>query len=141
MIGKPEWFKRRKYTGWGFTPATWQGWAYITAFVLLFFLITALPVIGGLRTLLLVILAIIGCVDFIHIIIKMPRDERDRMHEAISERNALWAILAVLTIGIGYQAAVSAAHGTKYVDPVILIALLVGVVVKMVSNIYLDKKN
>ncbi len=29
MLGNPKWFKRRKYTGWGLTPATWQGWAYM----------------------------------------------------------------------------------------------------------------
>jgi hypothetical protein len=28
MLGNPKWFKRRKYSGWGLTPATWQGWMY-----------------------------------------------------------------------------------------------------------------
>lgn len=141
MIGKPEWFGRRKCTGWGFTPATWQGWAYVIGGVLLFFLITAIPMGGELRTAFLIILAVVACVDFIHIIIKMPRDERNRMHEAISERNTLWAIIAVLTAGIGYQATISAAQGVQRVDPVILAALLVGIIVKMTSNLYLDKKN
>lgn len=140
MIGKPEWFGRRKYTGWGFMPTTWQGLVYVLAGILLFLLITALPLGQPLRTILLVVLAIVACVDFVHIIVKMPRDERDRMHEAISERNALWVIIAVLTIGIGYQAVTSSAQGIQHVDLVILFALIAGVV-KMFSNIYLDKKD
>ena len=29
MIGKPDWFTTRKYTGIGIRPKTWQGWVYI----------------------------------------------------------------------------------------------------------------
>lgn len=33
MIAQKEWFGRRKYTGWGVTPKTWQGWVYIAVAV------------------------------------------------------------------------------------------------------------
>ena len=29
MIGKPEWFERRKYLGWGIHPKTKEGWIYL----------------------------------------------------------------------------------------------------------------
>jgi hypothetical protein len=30
MFGKPEWFVPNKF-GWGLTPVTWQGWAYVAS--------------------------------------------------------------------------------------------------------------
>ena len=38
VLAKPEWFGRRKYTGWGLTPKTWQGWAYVLGFIVLILL-------------------------------------------------------------------------------------------------------
>ena len=65
-----------------------------------------------------------------------------RLGIAISERNALWAILVVLTAGIGYQIAAGiVVNEITRVDPVILLALIVGTIVKAASNFYLDKKN
>ena len=32
MFGKPEWF-REKTVGWGLMPITWQGWAYVGAWI------------------------------------------------------------------------------------------------------------
>ena len=29
MIGRPEWFSNKRYTGIGIRPKTWQGWVYI----------------------------------------------------------------------------------------------------------------
>lgn len=142
MIGKPQWFKRRKYTGWGFTPVTWQGWAYILVMISPIIVVTKLQVFGTAQIVFLVIWALIFCEDFIDIIIHLPKDERDRIHEAISERNALWVILAVLIAGIAYQAASGiVAQNISKVDPVILIALVAGTITKMISNIYLDKKD
>ncbi|MBU4370071.1 hypothetical protein KKG58_04955 [Patescibacteria group bacterium] len=34
MIGKKEWFKLRKYTGFGLSPKTWQGWVYVIVIIL-----------------------------------------------------------------------------------------------------------
>jgi hypothetical protein len=141
MIGKYQWFKRRKYTGWGFTPASWQGWVYIIVAVIPIILLTSLTIVTQARTILIVIWAIVIGIDFIDIMIHLPKDERDRMHEAISERNALWVILIVLTIGVGYQASVGIVKGTVGVDPVIIIAIVAGLFAKIISNIYFDKKD
>lgn len=37
-MGKRLWFKRKLY-GWGWTPATWQGWAVTLAYVVLIILL------------------------------------------------------------------------------------------------------
>ena len=142
MIGKPEWFKRRKYSGWGFTPATWQGWAYILVLVLPIIFVTSMKVLGTWQIIFLIAWAVIFCIDFVNIIIHLPKDERDRIHEAIAERNALWVILAVLVLGIGYQTSVGVvSKSIATVDPVIVIAVFAGFIAKVISNVYLDKKD
>jgi hypothetical protein len=147
MIGKPKWFQRRKYSGWGLTPKTWQGWAYIAAIIVICILIQYIP-LGGLTTdenqvriIATLIVAAIFALDIIHIMARMPNDERDRIHEAIAERNSLWVILIVLAAGIGWQAAVSAITSNVQIDPVIIAALIFGTFAKAITNIYLDKKN
>lgn len=141
MIGKYNWFKRRKYTGWGFTPATWQGWVYLVVLALPIVLVTIDNSVNKIETIFLVVWALIFAIDFIDIMIHLPKDERDHIHEAIAERNALWAIVLVLAIGIGYQVSWGIVKNLVTVDPVIIIALIVGLVVKIISNIYLDKKD
>jgi hypothetical protein len=142
MIGKPEWFKRRKYGGWGIVPKTWQGWVYIIAIILPFAIFNALPYWNAkTRIIVTVLWALFLIIDVIHIMAKMPRDERDRLHEAIAERNALWAIIMVLVIGIGYQVARSTITGVMQIDYFIIAAVFAGVIVKGISNVYLDKKN
>lgn len=141
MIGKPEWFRRRKYTGWGLTPVTWQGWAYTLCAILPIVLIVSTPVVNKTQIVLAIVWALLVCADFVHITLHLPKDERDRIHEAIAERNALWVILAALVIGIFYQGASGAIHGVVLIDPVIIVALVAGTLAKMISNIYLDKKD
>src|SRR3989344_3475445 len=115
MIGKPNWFVRRKYGGWGLFPATWQGWVYLVIFLV---------------------------ADTIDIMIRIKKDERETLHEALAERNALWVIIFILAAGIAYQAAQSAIlKGVPYVDPVIIIAIVAGLIAKAATNIYLDKRN
>ena len=142
MIGKPHWFKRRKYGGWGVFPKTWQGWVYIGVIIAPFFLIQYLPFGGdNMRTVLLFIWAAVLCIDFVHIFMSMPKDEREVIHEAFAERNAVWAMVAILAAGVAYQLASGAVANKIYVDPVIIVALVGGVLAKAATNIYLDRKN
>lgn len=141
MLGKSHWFQRRKYTGWGLTPSTWQGWIYLLVAIALIMLTQVLPVEETFRTTLMFGLIVILVLDIIDIMRKLPLDERERIHEAVAERNALYAILATLAAGIGWQAYQSALYKTMQVDPLILAALLVGTAAKAISNIYLDRKN
>jgi hypothetical protein len=141
MIGKPSWFSRRKYLGWGVFPSTWQGWAYLAVAVALISASQALPVREQARLTVTIVLAVVLAADLIHIMVAMPRDEREKVHEAIAERNALWVMLAVLVIGVGEQAAASVAHNDFRVDPIILAALVGAVLAKAVTNIYLDRND
>ena len=142
MIGRPEWFTRRKYLGWGVMPKTWQGWAYIAAAVIPIF---AIQYIGfwSEKTKMIAtgIWAVILIADFFDIMIRMKKDEREKIHEAIAERNAMWAMIIVLTAGIGYEAASSAVKQALKVDPFIIAALFAALIVKAVSNVYLDKRD
>lgn len=141
MIGKSAWFSRRKYTGWGLTPKTWQGWAYIVAIIAPFIIVAETHAFGTIQIAFLAVWGAVFFADLIDIMMHMAKDERDRIHEAIAERNAMWALVTVLALGIIYQSVLSAASQGMRVDPVILVALLVAVAVKMVSNIYLDKRD
>lgn len=139
MIGKPEWFMRRKYAGWGIMPKTWQGWVYLAAVVAPMFIISAVTV--NETTLILIgAWAMLVLLDTMDIMVRMKKDERDTLHEAIAERNALWVIIFVLAGGVAYQTAQSAVLGRSvWVDPVILIAIVGGLIAKAATNIYLDK--
>ena len=141
MLGKTHWFKRRKYTGWGLFPATWQGWVYIAIAVGLIMLVQALPLDTTVRTILTSALIAVLVLDIIDIMRKLPLDERDRIHEAIAERNALWVIITALAAGICWQACTSAIANSFQVDPVIIVALTAGVIAKAITNIYLDRKD
>ena len=138
MIGKKEWFKRRKYSGWGLVPATWQGWAYTAV------MISPLVAISFFQVNAPVLAVIIGwfvvfAVDMAILMVQLPRDEREVLHEALSERNALWVMIAVLIVGIGYQTSVSVASGNDaWVDPVIIVALFGALIAKAVTNYWLD---
>jgi len=142
MLGKPKWFTRRKYGGWGFCPKCWQGWVYLAAILTPFILLRYLPFGNDeFRWLAYSVWGGAVILDAIHIMANMEKDERERVHEALAERNALWAIIILLCVGVAYQASAGAASGEFGVDPVILVALFAGVAAKAATNIYLDHKN
>ncbi len=143
MIGRPEWFRRRKYGGWGVFPKTWQGWVYLAVIVGGLMAIQAIPWPGEwTATLVMAAWALLFCVDTIHIMVALPRlDERERVHEAVAERNAMWVMVLALAAGFAYRTAQASAAGETYVDPVILIALGAGLATKAISNIYLDRRD
>ena len=72
---------------------------------------------------------------------RLKKDEREKLHEAVAERNALWGIMIILIIGVLYQIISSALNQRLEVDWFIIIALFIGLIIKTISNIYLDKKN
>jgi hypothetical protein len=142
MIGKPEWFARRKYGGWGLTPATWQGWVYIAAMILPLMAFQALPYwTTEVRLAVTCIWVIVLAVDVLDIMMRLKMDEREKLHEAIAERNVAWYMVLVLAAGLGYDLIVNALQQKVYVNPFIAAALLGAVLVKAATNIYLDKKN
>lgn len=140
MIGNPKWFSPRKYSGWGLTPNCWQGWVYIAAIALPMAIISQLSLPGFWSTGIMLAWALVFAVDFVHIFLNIKKDERDILHEAIAERNALWFMLTALVVGISYQVASGIVGNNYQIDPVIIIALIGAVVVKAITNFYLRNK-
>lgn len=141
MIGNPKWFKRRKYGGWGLFPITWQGWVYTIVLVGITFLLVSLPVENSLKIGIVAIWAIFMLFEIGTIMLKI-KDEREKIHEAIAERNALWAIILVIVVAIGYQTASGVVKNDfSQVDPFLIAAVVIGLVVKAISNFWLERKN
>ncbi len=141
MIGKKEWFRRRRYGGWGITPVKWQGWAYVAVVIGIFVLIQNLPLgEAGNNIIANVIFAVLVMADCIEIMFRLPMDEREKLHEAKAERNALWVMLTILIAGVFYQTGMGLSSEKITIDPVIIIAILGAVLVKAATHIYLEKK-
>jgi hypothetical protein len=141
MIGRSEWFQRRKYLGWGIGPKTWQGWVYIIVALGIFAVFQALPFMDTRMRIYLTI----GWVAFLlldvgHIMVTLKRDEREHKIEAISERNAAWAIMMVLVIGVLYQIITSALNQEVRVDWFLIAALFAGLIAKSISNFVLERR-
>lgn len=140
MIGNPKWFHPRKYTGWGLTPSCWQGWAYIFIFLIPVAIINSLSISQNNKNYFTIAWTGLLIADTIHIMSQIRKDERERLHEAISDRNALWFIITILAVGMIYQAANESACTNNPIDPIILISLLGGTLIKAATQFYLKDK-
>lgn len=123
MIAKSSWFSVRKYSGWGLTPNCWQGWLYIV--------IAVLPVIFIKNQIFTYSWIALLVVDILDVFLHLRKDERDILHEAIAERNALWIIILILIIGSLVK---------QVVDPIVIAALVGGTLAKAVTHWYLREK-
>jgi len=142
MIGKSEWFERRRYGGWGVRPCKWQGWAYVAAMIIP---LVAVNAIGGIsnddRNVVMGAWIALIILDTIDIMAHLKKDERSFMHEAISERNSSWFMVIVLSIGFAYRIIDGARAGRVEIDPVIAVALVGAVIVKAATNYVLERRN
>ena len=142
MIGKPEWFARRKYGGWGIQPKTWQGWVYIACFMIPFIVFNVFTIwTTTIRLIVTGAWIFLLIFDVLDIMARMKKDEREKIHEAIAERNALWGMILVLIAGVFYDVVSNALQQKFYVNPFIALALILGLLIKSISNIYLDKND
>lgn len=135
MIAKSSWFSPRKYGGWGLTPNCWQGYTYIGVQVALLVFIGNLKLPGYWTTGLMLVFGIIFSIDLIDIMLHLKKDERDVLHEALAERNAMWVMILVLVIGVAFQASSGQAP-----DPIIIIALVGATITKAITHWYLRDK-
>lgn len=141
MIAKPEWFKPRKYSGWGVSPQSWQGWAYTVAIIVPMVIFQAIPNLDPqVRTAGTVLWVAFVILDLLPIMVKPKKDEREFKNEAIAERNASWFMVLVLVIGIVYELIISGLNNELFINWFMVLALLGGAVVKGVSNYSMDKK-
>lgn len=142
MIGKSEWFTRKKY-GWGICPKSWQGWVYLLVVFSVFIVILILPFWSiNIRLILGMIWLALLLIDVFDIGGRLQKSKIEQKHEAIENRNALWVIIMVLIVSILYQLISSIRKGQQFpqIDYFILAALLAGAVMKTVTAIYLRKK-
>ncbi|BDZ67190.1 hypothetical protein [Methanobacterium ferruginis] len=142
IIAKPEWFGRRKYTGWGVSIKTWQGSVYLAG---MFLLLVALQLIPDLSTENRLIITGVWVafliIDMADVMWKLKKDEREHIHESIAERNAAWAMMFVLVIGLFIELTYNALQQKLYANPFIIIALAAGIIVKSVTNYKLEREN
>lgn len=123
MIAKSSWFSIRKFGGWGLTPNTWQGWVYLIIFIL--------PLIFFKNQVFIYSWTAILVIDLFDVFLHLKKDERETLHEAIAERNALWIIILVLIVGCLVR---------QSIDPIILISLAAGTITKAITHFYLRDK-
>ncbi|MFA4982917.1 MAG: hypothetical protein WC588_01745 [Candidatus Micrarchaeia archaeon] len=142
VFGKPEWFAQRKYSGWGLTPKTREGWLYIVAIVVPFIVFQSLPIWDAqVRAYASFAWAAFVAFDVFDMMLRMKKDERETLHEAIAERNAAWVMVVAIAIGLVYQAASSAISGNPQVDPILVAVLFAGLAAKAYTNFKLSKEN
>ncbi|MFA6328504.1 MAG: hypothetical protein WCY41_03590 [Candidatus Micrarchaeia archaeon] len=142
MFGKPEWFERRKYGGWGLMPKTKEGWLYVLAIVIPFIILQELSFLAAdARTALTAGWALFICFDVLDMMLRMKKDERETLHEAIAERNAAWVMVTALALGAIYEATASSLAGAPYVDPILVAVLFAGLAAKAITNWKLSKEN
>ncbi|MBU1031047.1 MAG: hypothetical protein ABIC91_08095 [Nanoarchaeota archaeon] len=142
MIGKPEWFTYRIF-GWGLRPKTWQGWLYVVIIMALCGLISLLPAPDNIKSWLFGAVITIFIIDVLIIMTKLSKvhDERENKHQLIIERNASFtAVVAIVAIML-FQV-----YQNRFLDlempfdKSLLIVLIVMVVMKGISTIYVNKK-
>jgi hypothetical protein len=131
MIGNPKWFNVRKYTGWGLTPNCWQGWLYIIAFIIPVVFINYLNINQNYKNVFSIVIVGVLLIDVLHIMTKIKKDERERLHEAIADRNALW----VLLFGLIAWALIK-----QITDPIFIIILLGATAIRAITQFYLRDK-
>jgi len=142
IIAKAEWFGRRKYGGWGLSIKTWQGAVYLSGMSLLLIILQLIPNLSiETRLIITGVWMAFLLVDLVDIIWKLEKDERERIHEAIAERNAAWGMVLVLVIGVFIELMYNALQQEIYVNPFIIAALVVGVIIKSITNYKLEKEN
>jgi DMSO reductase anchor subunit len=142
IIAKPEWFERRKYTGWGVNIKTWQGGVYLAGMLSLLIALQLIPALTiEMRLVFTGIWMAFLLLDLGDVMWKLKKDERERLHEAIAERNAAWAMMFILVIGLFIELVYNAFQQKIYVDPFIVIALVAGMIIKSVTNYKLERSD
>jgi len=131
MIGNQKWFTLRKYTGWGLTPVTWQGWLYIAFFITPIAIASSITIDSNIKNVFTTIWIGLFLVDVVHIMSQIQKDERERLHEAIADRNALWFMIFVLLISVFIK---------QTIDPIFIIALIGATLIKAATQFYLRDK-
>ena len=140
MIANAAWFNRRKYTGWGLTPKTWQGVLYIIMIAGIVILVQSLRVAEILKIVFTGIWVAVVLVDILQVMASIKLDEREQKIEAISERNAAWTMVATTVLVILYVTTLGKEIKGIELMPVLIYPILTGVIAKGLSNFILERR-
>ncbi|OPY25779.1 MAG: hypothetical protein A4E27_00853 [Methanobacterium sp. PtaU1.Bin242] len=142
IIAKPEWFKKTKYRGWDADIKTWQGAVYVAAVIIVFLFLALNPFMDKMDKVILIgIWALFFLIDLVDVLWKLKKDEREKIHEAFADRNAAWVMMIVLSLGFFMELIYSVLQKSLYIDPFLLIALIAGIIVKIISEYKLEKED
>lgn len=140
MIAKVQWFARRKYSGWGLTPKSWQGIAYIMAIAAIFAAIQNSPLQETIKIALSGIWLVFILVDTLQVMTKIKMDELEQRIEAISERNASWTMVATIIMSLLYISTLGKDLKGLDLAPVLVLPVLTGAIAKGVTGFILDRR-
>lgn len=140
MIAKSEWFTRRKYTGWGLSPKSWQGYAYVIAIAALAASIQALPIVENTKIIFTIGLVVFILIDVLQVMASLHLDEREQKIEAISERNASWTMVASTVLVILYTGTIGRELKGIELMPILILPVITGVIAKGLSNYILENR-
>jgi len=79
MIGRPDWFTKKKF-GIGIRPKTWQGWAYLLAAIALIVFVMWQPYWDWsyqTRNTITIVLAVVVALDAIHIMYILNKNNKN----------------------------------------------------------------
>jgi hypothetical protein len=140
MIAQTSWFNRRKYTGWGLSPKTWQGFLYVGIIVVVAIIIQRLPLGDSLKMGLTMIWIGLISIDVLQVMVSIRLDEREQKIEAIAERNASWAMVTALVFVLLYVTNIGSNLKGAELIPMLIFPLIAGVTVKGLSSYILDRR-
>lgn len=135
MIGNPNWFNIRKYSGWGLTPNCWQGWLYTLLIVSPIIIVSKIGLNQNFINIFSLIWIALVLIDVLHMMSRIKKDERERLHEALADRNALWFMMFILVIAVLYDA-----FFNQSINYLLLIAVLGAMLAKSLTHFYLRDK-
>lgn len=139
MIARQEWFTRRKYTGWGLSPKTWQGWVYVLGFVAIVMGIQAVALEDIWKTRITLVLVVWLLIDVFTAMASIKLDERERENEAIAERNASWTMVSTIAVMIIGTIMLGQRMSVEYFTMFMAMPLITGVVAKGLTHYLLNK--
>lgn len=139
MIAKADWFNRRKYTGWGLSPKTWQGWVYILGFVGVVAGIENMPIEAMWKVRITLLLVVCLLVDVFMAMAKVKLDEREQVVEALAERNASWTMVSTIAVTLIGSILLGQNVVNEYFTFILALPLITGVVAKGLTHYLLNR--
>ncbi len=140
MIAKAEWFSRRKYTGWGLSPKSWQGGVYVMAIAAVIAFVQNIVTDESLKLILSGLFATFIVIDILQAMASIKLDEREQKIEAMAERNASWTMVAGTVFSILFITTIGRDLKGVGVMPVLIFPILIGTVAKGLTNYILEKR-